>query len=128
MLLIVGHTAVAGDRRKGGRMTVEFRLLSDVEARLNGQRLDTGHARQRCVLVALLVDVNRPVPADQLVDRGWADAPPRRARNVLSAYVSRLRLLMAGAEDVRIAREPCGYMLSTDAMCPLSGRLRKQPV
>ena len=72
-------------------MTVEFRLLGDVEACIDGQRLDIGHARQRCVLAVLLVDVNRPVPADQLIDRVWADDPPHRARNALAAYMSRLR-------------------------------------
>jgi len=72
-------------------MAVEFRLLGDVEARLDGQRLEVGHARQRCVLVALLVDVNRPVPVDRLVDRVWADEPPHRARNALAGYLSRLR-------------------------------------
>jgi hypothetical protein len=97
-------------------MTVEFRLLGDVEARLDGRRIDMGHARQRCVLVALLVDVNRPVPADHLIDRVWADRPPYRARNALSAYLSRLRHLMAGADDVRIAREPGGYVLSADPL------------
>ena len=64
-------------------MAVEFRLLGDVEARLDGQQLEIGHARQRCVLVALLVEVNRPIPLDQLVDRVWADQPPHRARNAL---------------------------------------------
>jgi len=95
---------------------LEFRLLGDVEARLDGQRLETGHARQRCVIVALLVDVNQPVPADQLIDRVWADQPPHRARNALAAYLSRLRQLLADAEDVQIVREPGGYMLTTDAM------------
>jgi predicted ATPase/DNA-binding SARP family transcriptional activator len=97
-------------------VTVEFRVLGDVEARLDGQRLDVGHARQRCVLVALLVDVNRPVPADILIDRVWADQPPHRARNALAAYLSRLRQLLAGAGDVQIVREPGGYMLTADAL------------
>ena len=68
------------------------------------------------MLVALLVDVNRPVPADQLVDRVWADEPPHRARNALAGYLSRLRHLLADAEDVQIAREPGGYVLATDAL------------
>ena len=97
-------------------MTVEFRLLGNVEALLDGHRLDIGHARQRCVLAALLVDVNDPVSADQLIDRVWADDTPHRARNALAAYISRLRQLLSGA-DVRIARESGSYVLQTDALC-----------
>jgi predicted ATPase/DNA-binding SARP family transcriptional activator len=96
-------------------VAVEFRILGDVEARSQGRRLDIGHARQRCVLACLLVDVNRPVSADQLIDRVWADNPPHRARNALAAYISRLRQLLGGEDDVQIVREPGGYMLSTDA-------------
>lgn len=103
-------------------MVVEFRLLGDVEAVLDGHRVDTGHARQRCVLAALLVDLNRPVPVDHLVDRVWADRPPHRVRNALSAYLSRLRGLLAGADDVRIAREHGGYVLRAD---PLSVDLHR---
>jgi predicted ATPase/DNA-binding SARP family transcriptional activator len=96
-------------------VTVEFRLLGDVEARLDGQRVDIGHARQRCVLAAMLVDVNRPIPADQLIDRVWAADTPHRARNTLAAYLSRLRPLLANA-SVQIVREPGGYTLSADAL------------
>jgi len=98
------------------RMTVEFRLLGDVEVGLDGRRLDTGHARQRAVLAALLVDVGRPVPADQLIDRVWADRPPYRARNALSAYVSRLRGVLSGVDDVRITRGPGGYLVAADPL------------
>jgi DNA-binding SARP family transcriptional activator len=97
-------------------MAVEFRLLGDIDVRLDGGRVDVGHARQRCVLAALLVDVNLPVPVEHLIDRVWADRPPYRARNALSAYVSRLRQLMAGADDMRIAREPGGYVLEADPL------------
>ena len=95
-------------------MAVEFRLLGDVEARSDGQRLDIGPTRQRCVLVALLVEVNRPVPADQLIDRIWADDLPHRARNALAGYLSRLRQVLSDDGDVEIAREPGGYVLKVD--------------
>ncbi|OBR98522.1 hypothetical protein A9W98_35085 [Mycobacterium gordonae] len=97
-------------------MTVEFRLLGDVEVCVNGRPLDIGHARRRCVLVALLVDVNRAVSPEQLVDRVWSDRPPRRARNSLAGYVSRLRSLLADIDGVALTRGPSGYMLATDAL------------
>ena len=95
-------------------MAVEFRLLGEIGVRVDSAEIDTGHARQRCVLAALLVDVGRPVPGDQLIDRVWADRPPYRARNALSAYLSRLRHLLADVPGVRITRGPAGYVLATD--------------
>jgi DNA-binding SARP family transcriptional activator len=96
-------------------MTIEFRLLGDVEAAADGRLLAVGHLRQRCVLVALLVDANRVVPVDQLVDRVWADRPPQRARESLRSYVSRLRQVLSTA-DVAITRRPGGYVLTVDPM------------
>ena len=95
---------------------MEFRLLGEIEAVVDGGRLDTGHARQRSVLGALLVDVNRPVPVGHLIDRVWADRTPYRARNALSAYVSRLRQLLADVPGLRIARESGGYVLAADPL------------
>jgi predicted ATPase/DNA-binding SARP family transcriptional activator len=97
-------------------MMVQFRLLGDVEAGLGGRPIDTGHARQRAVLAALLVDVGRPVPTEQLIDRIWDDRPPYRARNALSAYVSRLRGLLTGVDGVRLTRGPGGYLLAADPL------------
>lgn len=97
-------------------MGARFRLLGDLQVELAGQPLDPGHARQRCVLAALLVDVNHTVSVDQLLDRVWSDAPPHRARNALAAYLSRLRALLVDAPDVTITRGPGGYQLSTDPL------------
>jgi serine/threonine-protein kinase PknK len=95
-------------------VATEFRLLGDVEAWSDGERLDIGTMRQRCVLAALLVDVNRPTPADQLIHRIWADDLPHRARNALAGYLSRLRQIITTGGDVTIAREPGGYVLKAD--------------
>ncbi len=96
-------------------MAVRFRLLGEVEMLLDGHRVDVGHARQQCVLAVLLLEVNRPVTADELIGRVWADRPPHRARNALSAYVSRLRQLMTDVPGVHIGRKVGGYVLTADA-------------
>ncbi|MFE9927143.1 tetratricopeptide repeat protein [Streptomyces sp. NPDC005774] len=97
-------------------MAVEFGLLGTIEAHVDGRPVDVGHLRQRCVLAALLVDANRMISVDELIDRVWAGRAPQRARETLYSYLSRLRqTLEAAAEEVRIARQPGGYVLKVDA-------------
>ncbi|SCF83342.1 BTAD domain-containing putative transcriptional regulator [Streptomyces sp. Ncost-T10-10d] len=95
---------------------VEFGVLGDIEARINGVTVDLGPARQRCVLATLLIDVNRAVPMDQLIERVWGDRPPQRAQGGLYSYLSHLRkILEPAAQHVRIARQPGGYVLLSEA-------------
>ena len=92
-------------------MTVRFRLLGQVDACIADRYVDVGPARQRCVLAALLVDVNRCVPADQLVERVWGGGRlPDRPRNALRTYISLLRRILAGA----ITRQSDGYVINVD--------------
>ncbi|GAA2061197.1 transcriptional regulator AfsR [Streptomyces albiaxialis] len=94
--------------------------------------MDIGHARQRLVLVALLVDVNRVVTVDQLVERVWGGVAPQRARGTLHSYLSRLRhALVPAAGDAGLARRAGGYVLTADPAAvdlhrfsELSGRAR----
>ncbi|NUT97307.1 MAG: SARP family transcriptional regulator, partial [Saccharothrix sp.] len=89
---------------------MEFRVFGAVEAVADGVRLDLGHARQRSVLAALLVDLNHPVPAERLIDRVWGERPPLRAEGVLRTYVSRLRRALGSA----IGRRAGGYLLDAE--------------
>ncbi|HEX6356627.1 AfsR/SARP family transcriptional regulator [Actinophytocola sp.] len=97
-------------------MSVQFRLLGPVEMELDGRQVELGPARQRSVLAVLLVDADRVVPVDVVVDRVWADRLPRNARVTLSGYVSRLRRLLAAVPDVDLARQADGYRLAVDPM------------
>jgi DNA-binding SARP family transcriptional activator/Tfp pilus assembly protein PilF len=97
-------------------MLVEFRLLGAIEAYADGRAIDVGHARQRCVLAALLTDVNRVVPTEQLLDRVWADQWPQRARTTLSSYLSRLRQVLAGVPGIDLKRQSGGYQLTGDPL------------
>ncbi|WP_158102695.1 AfsR/SARP family transcriptional regulator [Lentzea kentuckyensis] len=93
---------------------MEFGLLGDVEVRVGGRVVDVGHSRQRCVLVALLVEANRLVPVDVLVDRVWGEQVPHRARNAVAGYVSRLRQVLP--DEVSIVGRQGGYVLTVDPM------------
>ncbi|MBW4721934.1 AfsR/SARP family transcriptional regulator [Saccharothrix obliqua] len=95
-------------------MGVEFALLGDVRVRVDGRDLDIGHARQRAVLAVLLIEADRTVTADQLVDRVWGERAPGRARHVLYSYVSRLRAALRDVAGFDIARRGGGYELRVD--------------
>jgi DNA-binding SARP family transcriptional activator len=92
---------------------IDFRLLGGVAASCGGVPVELGHARQRSVLAALLVDVNRAVPVDELTFRVWAHHAPQRYRSALYTYVSRLRQLVGGA-GARLVRTSGGYELAVD--------------
>ena len=104
---------------------LEFHLLGDVEVRGGGREVDVGHSRQRCVLVALLVDANRAVSVEELVDRVWAGQVPYRAREVLYSYLSRLRRALAADTAVRITRQSGGYVIEVDPMAVDLHRFRR---
>jgi DNA-binding SARP family transcriptional activator/tetratricopeptide (TPR) repeat protein len=95
-------------------MTVEFRLLGAIEASIDGQLADVGHARQQCVLVALLIEANHPVSTDQLIEYAWGADLPRQTRTTLYSYVSRLRRALEPTRDVGIDRCSGGYRLRID--------------
>ncbi|MCR6489104.1 tetratricopeptide repeat protein [Amycolatopsis sp. OK19-0408] len=97
-------------------MSVEFRLLGTVEAYFGGRVLDIGPVRQRCVLVALLVDANEVVRADQLVHRVWGDRPPLRGKETLRTYLARLRRALAVDPGIEIGRRSGGYVLTIDPL------------
>lgn len=95
-------------------MTVAIRLLGDVEVDVPHRAIDLGHRRQRCVLAALAVDANRTVPLDQLVLRVWGEQAPKRARESIYSYVSRLRQVLGDSPELRIERRSGGYSLRLD--------------
>jgi DNA-binding SARP family transcriptional activator len=86
----------------------EFRLLGTVEARADGTRLDLGGPRPRAVLALLLLDANRIVSSDRLIDSVWGEDAPASAAATLQSYVSRLRKAI-GSELLESA--PNGYVL-----------------
>ena len=90
---------------------MEFVVLGPLEAREDGRRLTLGGPKQRAVLAMLLLDANRPLPRDRLIDGLWGESPPPSAAHTLDDYVSRLRRTLGGA---RIERGPGGYLIRVE--------------
>ena len=85
-----------------------FRLLGPLEVESDGVLLPVGSRQPRALLAVLLLDANRVVSRDRLVDAVWGERPPERAANALQVYVSQLRKVLG--RD-RIVTQPSGYLI-----------------
>ena len=102
--------------RAGGAPTaarVEFRLLSPVGASRDGIELELGPRKQRAVLAVLLLNENRVVPTERLIDELWGDAPPETARAALQVYIAGLRKALGETGTALTTRSP-GYVLAVE--------------
>lgn len=90
-------------------------MLGTVEAHAADGPVDLGHARQKATLAILLAEAGRVVHADRLIDRLWADAAPRSAKETLYGYLSRLRSSLSTG-GVTIGRAGGGYLLDIDPL------------
>jgi predicted ATPase/DNA-binding SARP family transcriptional activator len=63
------------------------------------------------VLALLLLNANRVVSRERLIDELWGDDPPETARAMVQVYVSRLRKLLP--KGTLVTRPP-GYLLEVD--------------
>jgi DNA-binding SARP family transcriptional activator len=87
---------------------MDFRLLGPLEVHSDGQALDLGAQKQRALLALLLLEANRVVSVDRLIDALWDEEPPEKAQKALQVYVSQLRKLL-GKE--RLQTKAPGYLL-----------------
>src|SRR5438876_11245795 len=87
---------------------MEFRILGELEVFANGHAVDLAGAKQRALLALLLLEANRSVSRDRLIDALWDDEPTPSAQKALQVYVSQLRKLL-GKE--RLVTQPAGYLL-----------------
>ncbi|NUR62521.1 MAG: tetratricopeptide repeat protein [Catenulispora sp.] len=96
---------------------MDFSVLGPVRAFSDGRPVDLGVRKQRFVLAVLLLEANRHVPADRLIDLAWPEGEaPDTARAVIHTQISRLRAIFAESEDVTLVREGSGYQVRLDPM------------
>ena len=91
---------------------LDFRILGSLEATRQGEQLALGGAKQRALLAILLINANRVVTTDYLVEALWPARPPGKPLTAIQGYVSALRKMLAREA---IVTEPAGYRLPLQA-------------
>jgi DNA-binding SARP family transcriptional activator len=86
----------------------EYRLLGPLEVVYRGETVPTGGQRKRALLARLLLEANRTVSIDALVDALWGDQLPSTAVKMVHIYVSQLRKVLPGGA---LQTRPPGYRL-----------------
>lgn len=74
-----------------GDSTLRFELLGTLRAWRGEVSVNLGPVQQRVVLAVLLLQQNRPIGRQQLVQAVWGEQEPRYAANLLHRHVSGLR-------------------------------------
>ena len=90
---------------------MDFRILGPLEVSSDGETVDLGGRKQRTLLAMLLVEANRVVAQERLIEALWEDEPPETAAKGVQVYVSQLRKAL-GKERLE-TRSP-GYLLRVE--------------
>ncbi|MDQ0986982.1 AfsR/SARP family transcriptional regulator [Streptomyces sp. V2I9] len=90
-----------------------FRLLGPLLVQTDAGPLRINGRRQASVLAMLVLNADRVVSVDTLVDAVWPDSPPATARNQIAICVATLRktFKQAGVSDLLVTSPP-GYLLA----------------
>jgi DNA-binding SARP family transcriptional activator len=94
---------------------LRFGLLGPLLVTVADTPVALGTPKQRAVFAMLLINRNRAVAAESLIDATWGQAPVPAARTSIQSYVSNLRRLLgnAGVDPYTVlASAPPGYRLS----------------
>lgn len=94
-------------------LRLEFRILGQLEARVETGPLALGGGKPRSLLATLLLRAGDIVPAELLVDELWGTSPPPSALHTLEVYISRLRRVLNG-HGPALVRRGVGYVLELD--------------
>src|SRR5919201_848215 len=90
---------------------MDFRILGPLEVRDGDREVRLRGGKQRALLALLLVNANRTLAIDRIVDELWGEDVPETAQKMVQIYVSQLRkVLPAGSLHTR----PPGYALALE--------------
>ena len=90
---------------------MRYGILGSLELSEEGLAIEVAGAKQRALLAMLLLNANKVVSSDRLIDALWEEQPPDTAAKALQVHVSQLRKLLG--KDRLATRSP-GYVLHVD--------------
>src|SRR5262245_55979713 len=90
---------------------MEFKLLGPLEVRDGSEPVVVAGRKQRALLARLLLDANRTVARERLIDDLWGEGVPESAQKMVQIYVSQLRKVLP--PDMLQTRPP-GYAIEVD--------------
>ncbi len=88
---------------------MDFRILGPLEVRDGDREVRLRGGKQRALLALLLVNANRTLPIDRIVDELWGEEVPETAQKMVQIYVSKLRKLLRAGDA---AYTPAGLTLA----------------
>ena len=90
---------------------MDFRILGPLEVHDGDREVRLRGGKEKALLALLLVNANRTLAIDRIVDELWGEEVPETAQKMVQIYVSRLRRLLApGTLNTR----PPGYSLRVE--------------
>ena len=95
---------------------MRYGILGPLEVKdAEGGPVALGGRTERVLLACLLLEANRVVSADRLIDALWGEEPPETAGNALQVHVSKLRRKLSGPSgaDGPLETSSPGYVLRT---------------
>ena len=90
---------------------MEFLILGPLEVRAHGRPLAVGGPRQRALLAVLLLNANRVVARERLLEELGSDETSETASHALTNQVSRLRKVLG---ESRLLTQAPGYLLRVE--------------
>src|SRR6266542_3569985 len=87
---------------------MDFRILGPLEVRDGDREVRLRSGKQRALLALLLVNANRTLAIDRIVDDLWGEDVPESAQKMVQIHVSKLRKVLAPG---LLHTRPPGYSL-----------------
>jgi len=105
------------------RPSLEFRVLGPLEVARGGRTLALGGERQRVLLAVLVLNANRLVPTQGLVNLLFGEDAPQTATQAVRVAVSRLRRALGDPDESQLVlTRAAGYELCVDPLAIDLGR------